>query len=81
MFATARPDEAWWPRRFNVLGFSYWNATLPANRKNGEVHAVGLGIPHALVAALFAIPPALAARRHLLARRHPPGLAALPGEA
>jgi hypothetical protein len=81
MFVAARPDEGWWPRRFNVLGFSYWNVTLPANRKNGEVHAVGFSIPHALVAAMFAIPPALASRRHLLARRHPPDLAALPREA
>jgi hypothetical protein len=82
MFAAARPDEAWWPRQFNVLGFSYWNATLPANRKNGEVQAVGFGVPHALVAALLAIAPALAARRHLLARReNPADPAALPCEA
>src|SRR5439155_9702345 len=60
--AAARPDEAWWPRRFDVLGFSYWNATLPANRKNGDVHAAGFAVPHALVAVLFAVPPALAAR-------------------
>ena len=68
MFAATRPDEAWWPRRFNVLGFSYWNATLPANRKNGEVHAAGFAVPHAVLAVLFAIPPALAARRHARAR-------------
>ena len=81
MLAAARPEDAWWPRRFNVLGFCYWNVTLPANQKNGEVHAAGFGVPHALVAALFAIPPALAARHHLLARRHPPDWAALPREA
>ena len=79
-FAAARADDAWWPRRFNVLGFSYWNVALPANRKNGEVHAVGFAIPHALVAALFAIAPALAVRRHLLGRRRQPDLAALPRE-
>jgi len=79
MFAAARPDDAWWPRRFNILGFSYWNVTLPANRKNGQVHAVGFAVPHALVAALLAIAPALAARRHVLARReNPPDPAALP---
>ncbi len=68
--ASVRPDDAWWPRRFNVLGFSYWNVTLPANRKNGEVHAVGFAVPHALLAALLAIAPALAARRWAIDARH-----------
>ena len=62
---SARPDEAWWPRRLDLLGFRYWNTTLPANRKNGQVHAAGFAVPHAVIAALLAIPPALAARRHL----------------
>jgi hypothetical protein len=70
--AASRPDDAWWPRRFNLMGFSYWSVTLPANRKNGGVHATGFAVPHALVAALLAIPPALAARRHVLARRENP---------
>jgi hypothetical protein len=68
-FAAARPDEAWWPLRFDVLGFRYWSVTLPASRKNGEVHATGLAVPHALFAVLLAIPAALAARRYVLARR------------
>ena len=67
--AAGRPEEAWWPLRFDVLGFRYWNLTLPASHKNGEVHAAGFAVPHALVAALLAIGPALAARRYLLATR------------
>ena len=73
LFAAVRPDDAWWPLRFNVLGFRYWNLTLPASHKNGQVHAAGFAVPHALVAALLAIPPARAARaarRLVLARRH-----------
>jgi hypothetical protein len=75
MYAATLPDDGPWPLRFDVLGFSYWNVTLPASRKNGQVHAVGFTVPHALLALLLAIPPAIAARRYVTARRTTNGVA------
>jgi hypothetical protein len=65
----AAPGAMPWPTRFEGPGFSYWNTTLPATPKRGAVWVAGLEAPHALFAALFAVAPAVAARRSWLARR------------
>jgi hypothetical protein len=66
---SAAPGAMPWPTRFEGLGFSYWNTTLPATPKRGLAWIVGIEVPHALIAALLAVAPAVSARRAWLARR------------
>ena len=67
-YALARGAVAW-PARFEGSGFSYWNTTLPPTPQRGLAWVTGVEAPHALIAALFAIAPAVTARRYWLARR------------
>jgi hypothetical protein len=63
-----------WPLRASVLGFHYWNAQLVG--WPGPGYVLGFGVPHALLAGMLAIPPAIVARRVRLARRRRRRLAA-----
>jgi len=68
-YAAAAPPTPGWPTRFRLAGFSYWETVLPPRIQTGRVYVVGCSAPHGAVAALLAIAPAIATRRHWLARR------------
>ena len=67
-YTAAAPANPW-PLRFTLLGFSYWNTTLPPTRQWGPALAFGLTVPHGLLAALLAVGPAVTARCSWLSRR------------
>jgi hypothetical protein len=58
-----------WQHRWRVLGFGYWNITIPPGPAHNGVHVAGIRIPHWFVALLFGFAPAIWARRSWLERR------------
>jgi hypothetical protein len=58
-----------WPRRFQLLGLSYWNQTSPPNPQMRWLHAIGFDLPYWPFVLGFGVLPAIAMRREWLARR------------
>jgi hypothetical protein len=68
-FITSNPITVMWPHRWRVLGFGYWNTRLPQGPAYRALEVVGATVPLWFVALLFAVAPAMAARRQLRDRQ------------